>query len=524
MKHKSAVAAAVVGVVLVVVVLALVVKFGPGTLYAADTDTVGVNGCGIGGENAIGGGQFPDVPTDSRKVGELASVSVLYYSWFQDGESYPLTVQGNIQQRTCNGNIGHPEGAYYRFSYSTDGRKWVAFTNDRNPSGSVKVDTPGGGIAGKSWTAPAYVYTIDGYEFFPCTYPADTDSSAYYVSKNVLTCTGDDANPVGIEDGAALRVEMFTYQRTQFEGEGFWRLFATDEVVLRSAIPEVRFEKAAYKVGETARVTWEVPATTNADGKCAYFLSVLNLNTNAPVGGYDRKCLTSTTGVATISVDASFFTNAEGCQNRLRAIIYSTLIRADLDETAIQSETKLDVGAAPKVTSVTFDHAEYFEGDVATVTISYEGTVTKVHLTAHIGGLVVYDKDVNLTANSTAKSVTISFSLPITGVLETKSTAYNNCQPSEVYTAVASVGNVLPDYCVLFPNHPACTTGTPTDWVKTALAILGVLGVLVGAALVARLVPVKGRNAGLLQLGVFFAVLVPGVVVVLALLGFLGGA
>jgi hypothetical protein len=418
----------------------------------ADTDTVGYEGCGAGGEDAIGGGQFPDLPSDGRRRGELLSDARLWYSWFLDGESRPVTVAGKLS-RCGELGIGPPEGVFYRFSYSEDGITWQGFSGqDRIPSGVVRLEGGGGGFAPTEWNAPSYVFTLDGYEFTPCTWGSDTDGSPHYVSRSVFSCT--EGTRKTIRDGAALRVEMYTFQRTQFEGEGFWRLFAKDEINLRSAIPEVTWSSRAYKIGDTAVANWEIPVVNDEAGNAAYFLTVLDLNTNTPIAGWNRRPLTSETGQARIPVTSAMFSNdASSCQNRLRAVIYTQIIQADLEDTAVQAspDALLGVGAAPTVSGVTFDKEEYFQGDTVRISFAGEGTLTKWHVSAHIGGLSVFDKDVNVTE--------VSFSAPTTGILEVEVTAYNVCNPSEVYKVTAKVGNVLPDYCTAFPTHPACTGG-----------------------------------------------------------------
>ena len=79
----------------------------------------------------------PAEDVDGRTVGELFSGTVIWYSWFKDGESRPLAIAGMLRECGSAG-IGPPEGVYYRFSYN-DGSGWVGFVPaDR---GSARRDT-----------------------------------------------------------------------------------------------------------------------------------------------------------------------------------------------------------------------------------------------------------------------------------------------------------------------------------------------------------------------------------------------
>jgi hypothetical protein len=376
-----------------------------------------------------GFGRFNDPETDSRKEGELYTRTVIWYSWFQNGESYPVTVQGRVDRCGFLPAVW-PAQIRWVFTINTGGG-FEPFINDRVPTGEVVTHQSAGGFTA------AVDFTIDGYTY-----------CAVSLGPQGGTCPSDKERT--IRDGSALRVDMIGTFPLSTLGD---RLFARDEVNLRSALPEVRFGQGSYKIGDTALVHWEIPVVDDLNGQRAYFLTILDMNTGSSVGGWNRKPLESTTGTAQIPVTASMFTISSTCQNRLRAIIYSQLIRADLDETAIQApiDAVLGVGPAPTVSSVGFDKPEYFEGDTVTISYAGTGTITKWHVTAHIGGLEVYDKD------TTESEVT--FSAPVTGILEVFVTAYNECQPSTVFKATADVGNVLPDFCEAFPDHPACKDG-----------------------------------------------------------------
>jgi hypothetical protein len=488
-----------IGIVLVIGVLAaallLVVngrlQFAGGV---ADTDTVGVNGCGIGGEDAIGGGQFKDLAGDARTRGELASSTVAWTAWFRDGESRPVTIAGRLG-RCGEAGIGPPEGVYYRQSYSTNGRDWVGFVQDRNPAGSVRLTSNTGGFALTTWDAPAYELIIDGTQFKPCTYPADADSSPYYVSKNSLLCT-PSSEVQDIEDGAALRIEMFTFQRTQVEGEGFWRYFAKDEVHLRSALAKVTWEKAGYKVGETACASWRIPTSTydnTGNGSSpAYFLSLIDMNTELPLAGWDRKALATETGRACVLVTAAMFSNdLSTCQNRLRAELLSPIIVADLFDTAVKpsvppQDVELSaVGTPPVVTEITFDKDEYREGDTVRIRWTATGNVTKFHVLVHINGQVLLDQDVDGSVHeATARA-------PITGFGTAQVTAYDRCTPSDVLTSYFTVSNQFPGLCDLFPELAQCNAA---NLIALAVAVLAMIVVVVVFAFLAWLLLGKGEQ------------------------------
>jgi hypothetical protein len=449
--------------VVVIVLLVVLVAMAGGLLQVgerADTDTKGYDVCVDTPFVKIelrGFGQFGDPASDSVKRGEVYSGTRLWYAWFKDGESRPVTVEARLKdcEQISGPGILAIDHVYYVFSIDNgDGRGFTGFVNDRLPASvhARELNIPSGAI---DIALGSFSLIVGGFQYKPCDIAGR------------LSCEPSSSQGwVTIRDGAVLKVDVHV-ERRGFPAYGPV-LVATDQINLRSAIPEVTWSSRAYEIGDTAVANWEIPVVNDEAGNAAYFLTILDMNTNTPIAGWNRRPLTSETGQARIPVTSAMFSNdAATCQNQLRAVIHSQLIQADLESTAIQApfDAAIGVGDPPEVTRLTFDRAEYFEGDPVTISYAGTGTITKWHVTAHIAGLVVYDKDTSATE--------VSFTAPASGFLEVQVTAYNGCQPSEVRKETATVGEVLPDYCQAFPEHPACKD--VTNDAALASLILGIV-------------------------------------------------
>lgn len=467
----------------------------------ADTNTVYYNHCGLGNElDAQGDGAFTRPKDAPPGRGEVFSSTRAWTAWFSDGESRPVTIQGALI--ICGfAGIHRMENSWYRFLYTDDGNSWVGFTQDRIPSGSYQAGALGGGDLGfgEREYLKAYEIIIDGSEFKPCDFAGK------------LTCT--PSNVVrDIKDGAALRVQVFIQRWAG--GNAF--LVAEDEIELRSALARAKWERGAYTVGEKACATWEIPTTTydnTGNGSSpAYFLTVLDMNTVLPVEGWDRRALTTTTGRACVDVTQSMFSNdLQTCQNRLRVELLSPIIVADLFDTAVQpatppEETDLGVGAAPTVTSITFDKPEYQEGDTVVVRWTTSGNVSRVHVLIHINGFKLLDDDFNGTVR---KASTVASRA---GIVTGQVTAYNYCTPSTVKTVYATVSNAFPGLCELFPDVADCADRFGLGLLWAALAVLAVL-IVFGVALWV------GSTLKLPPFLMFVAALVVAALVAIALVG-----
>ncbi len=456
--------AKIVGVLLIVGVLAtafaLVLQ---GRLEAGlspvDTDGVGFDLCkdtDAATKNLRGFGHFDDRPGDRRLRGEVFSTTRLWHAWFKDGESRPVTVEARTENCPAIGIDFYPDRVHYVFAYSEDGRSWQRFYQDRLPRGEYVGTLPGTGIG----PTGSFELIVDGFEFCLALIPFGGGCPTGFV-KTII-------------DGAALRVQVLV-SRVAFpswpdkpETNGY--LIVEDQIELRSAVPELEWSKGGYKVGETAILDWRIPVDVDDQGNPTYFLSVRDMNTGLPIVGYDRKALSGTTGAEKILITEGMFSNVLAtCQNRLRAEILSQIIVADQDDATVKSPDVTIGGEAPVITAITFDKPEYFEGDRVTITWTARGTVTKFHVTAHIGGLLVYDQDVK------ADVTTVSFNAPRTGVLEVEVTGYNLCAPSDVREEQATVGNFYPGLCNAYPDLPQCTSQNIIAIIVAVLAAIAVL-------------------------------------------------
>ncbi len=463
-----------------------------GSGIQADTTTHGRDiTCGdwLAEYRVMGGGRFPSPPGTGDKDangnarGEIFDRTVAYYSWFHDGSSQAIV--GQAVQRPCGDLVVPRYGAMggYVFSINNQDGNWVRFYQDRIPKGQLGPWGTPNDYTRFGTNYPAFSFEIDGFEF--CQ--VETGSG----------CPGGKS--ISIKDGAILKVEAFVAynpshpdeignpEGANFPGNtGGWTLLSTDQMTLRSALAQVSWQKAAYKIGENAVVQWEIPVTTyqtpGAEGQpgsnqTAYFLTVTDCNTNQALADFSRRPLTTLTGSYSIPVVGSYFSNdLATCQNRLRAAIYSSLVRVDQEDTAVQApfDAVLGIGNPPTVLEVTFDKKEAFEGDTIVVSWKATGNITKYHITVHIGGLSILDKDLAGGEKS------VSLVAPTTGILEAEVTAYDRCQPSAVKKSLLTIGNAYPGLCEVYPDLPECTKANDLlGLIIAALALLGIFLVLI---------------------------------------------
>lgn len=472
-----------VGIVVAFLVVAAVLLWAVGTRFQvapsiADTDGRSYATCGSF-TDFQGWGQFPS--PGGRAEGEVFTHSTIYFAWTQDGFSQDVTVAARVL--ACNDILGFPsppDRVYYRFDYSEDGRTWIGFKQDYVPAG-VYAGAFSLGAFDKDVPLLSYSFGIDGFEFEECTFHDNTRYDSHFGSIGWDIACDPTGKKHAILDGAALRVLVLVARVAGPLGDVFDNyepvLIFQDQVALRSALPEVGWRKGAYRTGETALLDVHVPTATyedcDASGGCtsrpAYYLSVLDLNPpGSALTGYDRVAVEARDHTYSIPITADLFSNdLATCTNRLRAILYSPLIVSDQADTAVQNDTLISVqGKAPSVTKVTFDKPEYVEGESVTIRWTWTGNVTKFHVTAHIGGLPLDDKDYDAPTNTT------TFSAARTGILEVEVTPYDRCNTGSVKKVVATVGNVYPGLCNLFPEAAECADKDWLAYLWIALAFI----------------------------------------------------
>jgi len=514
-----------------VVILAVAAMFSAGFLviaadrlesgpsgYQADTTTHGNDiSCGnwMADYKVRGGGRFPSPPGTGDKDGagawrgEIWDRTVVWYSWFMGGMSQ--SVIGQAVQRECGGGTAPIAG--YTFSINNQDGNWRRFHQDRVPLGQLGPYTHDGGWEGSYF--PAISFEIDGYEW--CS--EDTTGGC------------PDGKSVSIVDGAILKVDAWVaYAPASMSdigssagaligGGGGWVWLASDQLSLRSALPNVHWSEQGYRIGETAVASWEIPVvhydTGNNTMSTAYFLTILDCNTNMPLEGWSRTPLETETGQAKVPVtDAMFSNKLESCQNRLRAIIYTQLIRiADADASIQPTDAwlKKEGLTIPVVTEIVFDKKDYFEGDTITATWKATGNITKFHVKMQLNGQLLVDEDVD------AGVLTKSTVAPSTGLLVMEVTGYSYCVPSDVKPASVWVGNAYPAMCEVYPdvlecvcqadpNDPRCGTDL-VGWIILVLAVVAlVIVVLVVAYVTHKLLPDAPWVAALVALITFCVV------------------
>ena len=432
-----------------------------------DTDAYTLEWCGGGQPDFYARGHFGSEPqTRGPHNGEIFERSTVWYSWTAQGESFPVISSLEV------GNCGvlmptYPSHMFYTWSYTEDKVNWVGFGSEKYPEGFMKV--PNSGWTG--WTVAeigSQVWTVNGYTFDACT-------NVYHdIKSHFMSCGATEKRP--IKDGAIVRVEIWG-GNGQLVGGYEDRLLGADELQLRSAIPYIHAVKPRYKVGETAEWDYRVPATTDDAGQPAYFVQILDCNTNAPLTGWDRVPVEGTSGrVRVVVKEAMISIELDRCQNRLRGILWSELIVAAISDASLWSDTVVEagMGSAPVVKSIKFDKDFYFEGDVITLTWDAEGNLTKFHVTVDINGMIVLDDDVG----GTVRQATVSAARA--GTAQAQITPYNKCFTGDVKRAYAVISGAPPEICAAYPDLPMCGNEDGIDWIALIIAVIALLLLVLG--------------------------------------------
>lgn len=431
-----------------------------------DTDSYTLEWCGAGQPDFYTRGHYGNEPqTRGAHNGEIFERSTIWYSWTAQGESFPILA--SLEEGNCGGLLPHyTQYVFYTFSYTEDKKNWVGFGSEKYPESFVKLPTIDwlGGHVGELGSV---VFTINGYTFDACT-------NVYHdVKSHFMSCGATEKRT--IKDGAVLRVEVWG-GNGQLVGGYEDRLIGADELQLRSAIPYVHWDQPSYKVGDIGRVSYRVPTTKSEDGDPAYFMQIIDCNTDTPLAGFERIPIEQTSGKLSVPILEKYISiDLATCQNRLRALIWSELIVAAFEDTSLWSDSVIETGLTrPAVTEIKTDKDFYFEGETITVTWTVDGNVTKVHVTIDIGGLIVLDDDMDGTVASTNVRAARA------GTAQIQVTPYNRCFAGEVKRAYAVVSGAPPEICMAYPDLPMCNDDVDkTDWIGMIIAILAIVFLLV---------------------------------------------
>jgi len=430
---------------IVSVVLAVFLGFVLGNpllvILNAETDTKSY--CDTGDTDYYGAGQYPD--------DELLSTDKVWLSWVSDGTGVPFSVAGKYKR--C-------AGAWYANSY---GNRYV-FSLDVGDGfkGFAQDDFPNGFIAPPNADQGLLIKGEGGWS-------RGVDAREIRLDGTTVRFL-DDSDPASIVDGAVLRVQLQVKYQHLFQAET-WGTIAQDEATLRYGIPTLTRGAELYEVGETWEFRWSgLPFTETEDGTTAYYMTVTDLNTNAPLAGWDRRPLDATSGIASGIVTAGMF-KLQGA-NAIRAEVYSPVFRASVTDSSVIDDKDL----APTLDTLEWNQPEFREGD--TITVTYSATpnpstgkaITRYHVLINIDGAILFDQD------TTGTSVSVSASR--TGNVYGEVRAYDeDGRPSATRQIQATVGNVI-DICEVKPDLPQCV-GQGSGWVAivAALAVF-VLGLL----------------------------------------------
>lgn len=495
-------------IVLIALAAAFAFGFGPLQIISYNPDTVPT--CVYRDafkDGILGGGHFPDpdLAADVHKRGELWDSSSHFYSWSDIGTGETMVVGGKTA--ICGGKLFVTSYRYARYVFTINtGFGFEPFIQDDVPGGIIQFDTGGA----TTYTLNARTIKIDGtsYQAEGGTELPIRDGSILRAALEIAQCIND----CGIADMPG------------------WFEVARDETRLKSAVPSLQWGNTRYLVNETAELRWRIPVVT-IDGAAAYALTIIDMNSNQPLSGYNFKPLAPLScdpdqpcrGVERIPVATDMW--QRGGINRLRAEIWSQIFLAGMQDVATQiDKVVLPDGtvipgdeAAPIIRDVRFSKPEYREGDTVTINITAvpnpltESPIKQYYVSAHIGGLVLFD---GFSARST-----VSFLATATGVLEAEVTAHSeDGLNSAVWRAAVTVGNVIV-VCEVYPELPECGGGGGGGafGIGVALAlvllVVGMALLLVGASVPLPVIPriaaiAVGAVLALMGLVVLFVVLI----------------
>lgn len=488
--------------VLVVIALLVGTFFGFGvsrifklSLPAPNTATQDVP-CGTYGgfgatlSTTTAGGQYPSQPGENTVGNSIAAnpyeifqKTGIYYSWTDTGYSEPVMVAGRLLG--CGLVAGTFTAVRYAFFISNDGgATWDVFGQSAlgGPDGNELTYTAniGGGTftcfpsQSQQWCIDqgAAPLTTSMFQGVPFQIHGVTYLDAKKVEKPII-------------DGAWLKV-VIQVQANQ------WFDLAYDIAQLKSAMPLVKFQSqrsdsngyAIYQVGDTAVVNYNVPATT-VNGATAYYLTVLNLNTNSPIGNLANVPLTQLNGQVTFPVTPDLYVPSlsnSTSVDRLRAVIDSQIYHAQMQDIAVVD----NVSQAPAMGVVQWNQAFYHEGDTVIINFTAypnamtHSPITKFYVLAHIGGIKLFDNFVTAKTNPDGSGYgSTTFTASNAGPLTVEVNGYDALgRPTGVGRFTEVVGPAT-NMCQQYPNLVECTGGggafkVPDYWVYAMLALLGV--------------------------------------------------
>ena len=407
---------------------------------------------GIGFNGFYGGGQFPSQSgtgngPQTGQIGEIFEKTNAYYSWTDQGQGEAVLVEGQLYACGPTG-IAPPtiQQVKYHFTISTDlGISWHEFRQTDDPTGYLTYT----GTYTPTWSPSGWKPLPTGV-----------------IRIHGVTYQDESNQERPIVDGAWLRVDVDV--STSTDGTNLYGPMASDILQLHSGLPAVQWTQDLYQIGQTATVHVDVPAL-QVGGSTAYYLTILNMNTNSAIGSFSSQPVAQLHGQSSFTVTASMFD--PGNINRLRAVVSSQIFNANMQDTATIDNTSL----APILNSVTWNKPLYREGDLVVINITAspnpvsKSPIVKYYVLAHVGGIKYFD------GFSTSSS--IQFTAANAGPLTVEATAIDQAgRSSGVGRYTETVGPAI-DMCVQYPNLPECNNGGGGP--ISALLLLIYLGLIV---------------------------------------------
>lgn len=403
-----------------------------------------------------GGGSHPDVVGDDRKYGELFDATQYFTSYDGMGRSEKIVVSGKVV----------PDADWLKCPVSKVVYEFYIYDGTDEDGNDLGRDVKfrklkAEGIEDGTWTEKPQIITgFWDWDVPPAIFRLD----GYWA------------------DGAIILVEMVMHCHTGGPPLGLGAIdyvMAEDQARLIQGDGKLTWGKDRYKIGvdKNAVLNWFVPAVdSDVENRRAYKIFVTNFNTGELL--IDGQVVDDKSGTIKIPLTEDMVQG--GGEDVLIARLWNDIFQKDVTAVPVTivggfyapGDVPMTDEDYPEMHSVTMDKGEYWEGELATVTINATAgryPISHYFLLCEIEGTEV------VSPKSISEPV-YSFQVSVAGVLECEAIAFDIYgNPSEKREVSATVENqMLGDYCDRYPDDPICTgkdVSPGLDWIETLIVV-----------------------------------------------------
>lgn len=406
-----------------------------------------------------GGGSHPDVVGDDRKYGELYSATRYFTSYDGMGRSELIVVSGKLVSTPDWLKCGVTKVVYEFYIYDgtdEDGNdlgptvKFRKLKTEGIEDGTWTEKAPI--VMGSVWDVPPAIFRLDGY------WP---DGAIIHVEMVAHCLTGGP--PLGL---GAIEYVMAEDQARLIQGDG-----------------KLTWGRDRYEVGvdKNAVLNWFVPAVdSEVEDRRAYKIFVTKFSTGELL--VDGHVVEGKSGTIKIPLTEDLVEG--GGEDVLIARLWNDIFQKDVTAVPVTiiggfyapGDPPMTEEDYPQMHSVTTDKGEYWEGELATITI--DATAGRYPISHYF--LLCEIEGTEVVSPKSISTATYSFQVSVAGVLECEAIAFDIYgNPSEKREVSATVENqMLGDYCDRYPDDPICTgedTKPGLNWIEILIIVLLVI-------------------------------------------------